>query len=139
MTPECDWPALRARLRRTRWPSLEADQSAAAWVLGGFTGLGGPFSRPPTVSAGSSGFVVVSGERRFQIEADVFGATVVPAGGAVAAVPAGTPSQATVRAASDLAERLGVPETELVLCEGADSLAAVSAWSHRLVVAPRLS
>ncbi len=47
---------------------------------GGFTGFGGPFTRPPTVQSAPDGssFIIRSGDAEFGLYADAFGAVIVP-------------------------------------------------------------
>lgn len=55
---------------------------------GGFSGFGGPFSRPPTVQTAPDGnsFIIRSGDAEFALYADAFGAVVIP--GALIELPA---------------------------------------------------
>jgi len=69
------------RLRDNPWLSppkaFEGTQSAAELairtVCGGFRGFGGPFVRPPTLVASSSGLIASDGDYWFRLHADVFG------------------------------------------------------------------
>ena len=69
------------RLRSNPWRTPEQAfttprgdaELALQRVCGGFRGFGGPFLRPPTVVASSSGLIASDGDRWFRLHADVFG------------------------------------------------------------------
>ncbi|MEV0668775.1 hypothetical protein [Mycobacterium sp. NPDC050441] len=89
---------------RFYWPLRRPGQLIAR--IGGFTGLGGRWDRPPTdpTPCGPGGWTVHVGAQRWQIDADVFGHVIsdAPAAGPQADGP-GT-AQLVVRPTSYLAE-----------------------------------
>lgn len=74
---------LLARLETDPWfdPSTVKDDGfGIRHRPGGFTGFGGPFTRPPTVQSAPDGssFIIRSGDAEFALFADAFGAVIVP-------------------------------------------------------------
>lgn len=73
------WPEVRARLSKERWwnPSHETKRESLRVVrtAGGFRGFGGLFAEPPTVASLDGRIFVRSGEGRWLLTADAFGAT----------------------------------------------------------------
>ncbi len=130
--------AIADALRADRWsPRVAGDAAAAGWVLGGFSGFGGPFALPPQLRATAAGFVAQCGERHFLVQADAFGAAVVASTRAEFDAAAATTEPLPGMRAVALAARLGIPEDGLRVVANGDSLAVASPWSHRLHVGPR--
>jgi hypothetical protein len=107
-----------ARLRAARWwrPSGAVAPGTVAHRVGGFRGFGGPFLAAPLVTAVDGRIVVGSGEARWLLHADAFGATLTrSAPGAPALGPGG--ERETSRAAT------------------ADTVASTDAASYAVAVA----
>lgn len=114
--------ALLAGLADPWWrpgsPQGAPTRLALAAIAGGFTGLGGPFARPPTVRAAGDGLYALDGVGCWSIHADAFGVTLQRA--------EGTPAEAMAPARVDAEGRVswrGLSE-RLPLLAGAQSVAA---------------
>ena len=86
-----EWATIEAGLRGSEWfdPSQPASTAPAVVRIGGFRGFGGPFTQPPHVVIEAGQLHALSGDERWLVMADCFGATFhrVPADGGRPAVP----------------------------------------------------
>jgi len=140
--PDVPFAVLHERLLSDRWwnPSGGA-LDAVGHIVGGFSGLGGPFVEPPDVRACADGFVVQSAERYFLVMADAFGAVVLPASEeefAFAREGVGVKASVTPHGVRVQGREIAfaVPGDPVKAVVGADSMALFSPWTHMLRVVP---
>ncbi len=140
--PSIPWSAICERLHRERWWNpAKAAIDAQGQIVGGFSGLGGPFEAPADVRVGADGFVVKSADRHSLIIADAFGATLVPAtadefaraSNAKARTVTLTPGGPCV---GDTQIEYAVPAEQIKAVASADSIALFSPWSHYVRIVP---
>lgn len=124
------------------WRPSERDRSMQHRI-GGFTGLGGPFSTPPHAIATDDGFVVQSGDRFFHIIVDAFGAVVLSAqeddwlSKNVTSERDAPVLEGSILQSGDVSVEVALPEDKLALCFNKESIAVVSPHSHWMFVFPR--
>lgn len=137
--------AVRQQLQRERWwnPRTQAVE-AQGQLLGGFTGLGGPFAAPPELRASALGFIARSGERHHLLLADAFGAVVLPASAAEFAAASAVPARAAVVDAQGVQigachVRFAAPDEGLQMMTGPAGIAIHSPYSHHVRVVPEVA
>jgi hypothetical protein len=137
-----DWAEIGKRLRAEPWWA-PGGKAARAHRVGGFRGFGGSFAEPPKVAAHGGDFVAASGDGRYRLIADAFGATVRrsvfdgPIDGAPD--PQGMRRlSGTLLHADDRAIELDGPAEGLAVVESAGSLAVSSPFSHFVRIYPKV-
>ncbi len=137
-----DWGEVGRRLLAEPWwaPGGEA---ARAHRVGGFRGFGGPFAEPPVIVAHGKDFLAASGDGRFRLIADAFGATVRRS--VVDGAIDGAPDPQGMRRlngtslhADDRTIELGGSAEGLKVAEAAGSLAVTSPYSHFVRIFPKV-
>lgn len=81
LDPSAPFSETLARLRADRWylPGEPARESPRVMgEVGGFRGLGGPFLTLPRLAVDATGLLVRAGDRAWRLNADAFGATLLP-------------------------------------------------------------
>lgn len=127
-------------LRASRWgqPGSPAREDVrVVGDVGGFRGHGGPFLSLPRVTADSHGLLVTEGERAWRLNADLFGATLMPI------PPASVPQQSAndrtwslkpdgVFQVDKRRGALAALADSLSSARFGDTVAVVTAWSYRI-------
>lgn len=126
------WPSLKASLLEDPWWSPR-EEPVRGWMVGSFTGFGGPFPAPPQVRGTRDGFVVASGSHHFLLVADAFGAVVLPAG--EEEFSAGQTASVDAKLVGRLPAS-PLPPADLKTVRNERSVALYSPWSHRIHVLP---
>lgn len=126
-------------MKGDRWHRPGAPAGAAAALVpvgevGGFTGFGGPFPRPPQVSCLGGQFVAAVGEARWRVIADAFGAwfqRVAPTAAKAAPLPkdVAVDAQGVVRWGSQRRPTAHLAGASSVACDG-ETLAVTIPTSH---------
>ncbi len=140
---QADWSLVGARLRAERWWAPGAGHAAREYRVGGFRGFGGPFEEPPGIKVHDDDFLVASGDGRYRLIADAFGATVRRSVVDDAIPDAPDPQgmrrlSGTVLHADDRAIDLGGPAEGLRVAEAPGSLAVTSPFSYFVRVFPKV-
>jgi len=136
-----DWAAIGSRLRAEPWWAPDG-APAQAHRVGGFRGFGGPFVEPPKIAAQGEDFLLASGDGRYRLIADAFGAT-VRRSASDDAVGAPDPQgmrrlSGTMLHADDRSIELGGPAEGLAVAEAAFSLAVTSPFSYFVRIFPKV-
>lgn len=126
-----------AALHADIWWTPDSPKKSMGHAVGGFTGLGGPFSAPPELRAIDDGFLVSSANQYFHLSVDAFGAVIQSALAEDWSETdiAATQSPGKKLDVSDLS--LGMPKQGLEICLNRETVAIFSPHSHFIRVLPR--
>jgi hypothetical protein len=89
------------------------DLSPLGWI-GGFTGYGGPFQRPPRLELATGRIIVREGGRRWTLHADGYGSAFLPAAANAPATQAPLPPRVRVVTGKVGADGTALTDTQLV-------------------------
>lgn len=139
---QADWSVVGARLRAERWWAPGAGHAAREHRVGGFRGFGGPFAEPPRIMAHGDDFLAASGDGRYRLIADAFGATVRRSAVDDPIPDAPDPQgmrrlSGTLLHADDRTIELAGPAEGLRVAEAPGSLAVTSPFSYFVRVFPK--
>lgn len=140
---ESDWGHVAKNFAAQRWWAPSALPQSDGHDIGAFVGFGGQFPEPPMLFTVDDSFVVQSGDRKFYLFADAFGATLRPID--TQNLPDTLrPDRAAGRRlridriqADDRIVPLRVPKQGICIAETSDSIAVSSPYSHSVHVLPR--
>ncbi len=129
-----------ARLRADRWHLPGEPERSSPRVMGevgGFRGLGGPFLTLPRLAVDAAGLLVREGDRAWRLNADAFGATLLPLHPAPEANERGASRAWSLKpdGALKIDKRQAVLPTladSLNSARFEDTVAVVTAWSYKI-------
>lgn len=129
-----------ARLRADRWHLPGEPERSSPRVMGevgGFRGLGGPFLTLPRLAVDAAGLLVREGDRAWRLNADAFGATLLPLHPAPEANERGASRAWSLKpdGALKIDKRQAVLPTladSLNSARFEDTVAVVRAWSYKI-------
>lgn len=137
------WQAFREVAEHDPWWCGSDPHAMRERRVGGFSGFGGPFAMPPDIVAAGEAFLVKSGDRHCLLIADAYGAVLRLADAeefasvsAVAARCAYKMRDGVLHVGSQRIE-LDVPESGLVVCATAATIAIASPYTHTIRLVAR--
>lgn len=133
LPPGTDWPHWCEAALADPWLRQDREVNPGFHRLGAFSGFGGVFTQPPLPRPFDDGFLVRSGTRHFQLHADRFGATLLPA---EADDWQAAPESVDQELPASLSTRVPwqVPASRTVVA--GNTRVIFSPWTHALAVGP---
>jgi hypothetical protein len=139
------WSKISQNFATHHWWAPDASMAKDGHRIGQFTGFGGPFHEPPKLTVIDDLFVVQSGDRRFTLCADAYGATLraIDATDQMDVAKDGQETPSSVYLVDGKLQingrpvALAFPTIGIGVFETSDSIVVSSPYSHSIHVFPK--